>query len=90
MARRGFKLDVAVDPVAVDPGYGASGAGVGYSGDSAAVEPPYGASGASEEVAVMTRGLTPERNAADAAWDEALGQYGPEERTAAEVYTLEI
>lgn len=47
-------------------------------------------SAASEEVAVMTKGLVPERTAGDPAWDDALGQYSPQKRAAAEVYTLDI
>ena len=43
-----------------------------------------------EEVAVMVRGLIPERSGADPAWDEALGNYSAAERAGAEVYTLDL
>ena len=43
-----------------------------------------------EEVAVMTRGLVPDRSAADATWDAALDSHDASERAAAEVYTLDL
>ena len=43
-----------------------------------------------EEVATRTRGLMPERNAADATWDQALAGHTAAERAAAEVYTLDV
>ena len=45
---------------------------------------------ATEEVAVMTRGLTPARSAADPAWDQALAGHSAQERSTAEVYTLDV
>lgn len=44
----------------------------------------------SEEVAVMTRGLTPEHIGDDATWQRVLSSHNPEERAAAQVYTLEL
>jgi len=43
-----------------------------------------------EEVAVMTKGLTPARTATEADWDEALQAHSTPERAAAEVYTLDV
>ncbi len=42
------------------------------------------------EVAVMTRGLAPQRSAASTEWDQALGSHNAAERAAAEVYTLDV
>ncbi|MDB5850282.1 MAG: hypothetical protein JWP29_4034 [Rhodoferax sp.] len=44
----------------------------------------------SEEVAVMTRGLTPEHLGNQATWLQALSSHNPEERAAAQIYTLEL
>ncbi len=44
----------------------------------------------SEEVAVMTAGLVPTRDAAAAAWDAALAGHNAHERGEAEVYLLDI
>ena len=44
----------------------------------------------SEEVAVMTRGLTPERGANDAAWAQVLVGHGEPERRAALVFALDV
>jgi hypothetical protein len=44
----------------------------------------------SEEVAVMTRGLRPTRNADEAPWAQVLVGHGQAERRAAEVYTLDL
>ncbi len=44
----------------------------------------------SEEVAVMTRGLTPARNADSDGWAPVLAGHSAEERRAAEVYTLDV
>ncbi|MBX3619913.1 MAG: hypothetical protein KF891_08005 [Rhizobacter sp.] len=44
----------------------------------------------SEEVAVMTRGLEPQRNADDATWSKVLVGHGEAERRAAQVYTLDV
>lgn len=46
--------------------------------------------GSSEEVAVMTRGLTPVRNANDNVWSKVLVGHGETERRAAEIYTLDL
>lgn len=43
-----------------------------------------------EEVAVMTRGLTPSRSAHRPEWDRALAGHSAAERAAAEVYTLDV
>jgi hypothetical protein len=43
---------------------------------------------ATEQVALMTRGLTPARTAHLPEWDRALGGHSAVERAAAEVYTL--
>ena len=43
-----------------------------------------------EEVAVMTRGLQPERGAGAPEWDRALEGHSAAEREAAEVYTLDV
>ena len=43
-----------------------------------------------EEVAVMTKGLTPTAGALGPEWDSALAGHSIEERTGAAVYTLEI
>jgi hypothetical protein len=44
----------------------------------------------SSEVAVMTQGLVPARDAADAAWHEALKGHSESERRQADVYTLDV
>jgi len=44
----------------------------------------------SEEVAVMTRGITPERRANNAAWAKVLVGHGETERRAALVFTLDV
>lgn len=44
----------------------------------------------SEEVAVMTRGLVPEHLGNQAPWLEALSSHNPDERAAAQIYTLEV
>lgn len=44
----------------------------------------------SEEVAVMTAGLSPARNADTPAWDAALRSHSKAERSAADVYTLDV
>lgn len=44
----------------------------------------------SEEVAVMTRGLSPTKTANDATWSKVLVGHGEAERRAAEVYTLDV
>ncbi|WOB06399.1 hypothetical protein [Piscinibacter gummiphilus] len=44
----------------------------------------------SEEVAVMTRGLTPAKNGNDATWSKVLVGHGEAERRAAEIYTLDV
>lgn len=44
----------------------------------------------SEEVAVMTRGLTPSRHGNDAIWSKVLVGHGEAERCAAEIYTLDL
>lgn len=44
----------------------------------------------SEEVAVMTTGLAPAHDAAVPAWDRALAGHSAAERTAAQVYQLDI
>ena len=46
--------------------------------------------GSSEEVAVMTAGLTPEKEASSAEWSLALRGHNASERAAASVYTLDI
>lgn len=43
-----------------------------------------------EEVALMTRGLMPALGAAGPEWDRALDGHSSTERTAAEVYTLDV
>jgi len=43
-----------------------------------------------EEVAVMTRGLTPARGAGGPEWDVALAGHSAAERAAARVYTLDL
>ena len=43
-----------------------------------------------EEVAVMTRRLTPTRGATGAEWDRALAGYSAKDRAAARVYTLDV
>ena len=43
-----------------------------------------------EEVAVMTRGLTPARGAGGPEWDVALAGHSAAERSAARVYTLDL
>jgi hypothetical protein len=44
----------------------------------------------SEEVAVMLQGLTSARGCEAPEWDRALRGHSPEERAAAEIYTLDI
>jgi hypothetical protein len=44
----------------------------------------------SEEVALMTRGLTPARGAEAAEWNRALQGHSDAERRAAEVYRLDV
>ena len=44
----------------------------------------------SEEVAVMTQGLMPTRDANDATWSRVLVGHGEKERRAARVYTLDV
>lgn len=44
----------------------------------------------SEEVAVMTTGLAPQRSGLEHAWAKALAGHNPDERAAAEVYTLDV
>ena len=44
----------------------------------------------SEEVAVMTQGLMPTRDANDAIWSQVLVGHGETERRAARVYTLDV
>ena len=44
----------------------------------------------SSEVAVMTQGLVPTRDANDPAWDAALAGHSAAERRAAEVYLLDV
>jgi hypothetical protein len=44
----------------------------------------------SEEVAVMTQGLTPEREANSPAWVKVLAGHGEPERGAALVFTLDV
>lgn len=44
----------------------------------------------SEEVAVMTKGLTPARNGNDATWSQVLIGHSESERRAAQVYTLDV
>jgi hypothetical protein len=46
--------------------------------------------GSSEEVAVMTRGLTPTRGADGDGWAAVLAGHSASERRAAEVYTLDV
>jgi len=46
--------------------------------------------GATEEVAQMTRGLTPVDGASGPEWDHALAGRSAEERAAAVVYTLDV
>ena len=46
--------------------------------------------GASEEVAVMTRGLTPTRIGNDAPWAQVLAGHSEAERRAARVFTLDV
>jgi len=43
-----------------------------------------------EEVAVMTRGLVAARSAGATEWDQALEAHTPAERSAAEIYTLDV
>lgn len=45
---------------------------------------------ASEEVAVMTSGLQPTADAAEATWDQPLAGHNAAERAAAQVYTLDV
>lgn len=47
-------------------------------------------SAAAEEVAEMTRGLTPAKSGLDAGWDTALAGSSAAERAAADVYTLDV
>lgn len=44
----------------------------------------------SEEVAQMTKGLTPRQDANEAIWDQALGANSASERERADVYTLDL
>jgi hypothetical protein len=44
----------------------------------------------SSEVAVMTQGLQPARDAADAVWNDALRGHNRQEREQAEVFTLDV
>jgi len=44
----------------------------------------------SSEVAVMTQGLVPGRDATDPAWHDALAGHSQREREQAEVYTLDV
>ena len=44
----------------------------------------------SEEVAVMTKGLSPTKNGNDATWSKVLVGHGEAERCAAEIYTLDV
>jgi len=44
----------------------------------------------SSEVAVMTQGLVPGRDATDLAWHDALAGHSQREREQAEVYTLDV
>ncbi|MBX3623653.1 MAG: hypothetical protein KF892_01465 [Rhizobacter sp.] len=44
----------------------------------------------SEEVAVMTKGLSPKKNGNDATWAKVLVGHGEAERRAAEIYTLDV
>jgi hypothetical protein len=44
----------------------------------------------SEEVALMTRGLTPTKGAESPEWDRALQGHSDAERRAAEVYRLDV
>lgn len=44
----------------------------------------------SEEVALMTRGLSPRQDAGEPAWDDALEGHSRSERAAADVYTLDV
>ncbi|MCW5664523.1 MAG: hypothetical protein KIT35_11865 [Piscinibacter sp.] len=44
----------------------------------------------SEEVAVMTSGLAPQRSGLEAGWAQALAGHNPDERAAAEIYTLDV
>jgi hypothetical protein len=44
----------------------------------------------SSEVAVMTQGLRPARDAAESAWDDALRGHNRQEREQAEVFTLDV
>ena len=45
---------------------------------------------ATEEVAVMTKGLTPARSGLEPEWDRALAGHSAAERAAADVYTLDV
>jgi hypothetical protein len=44
----------------------------------------------SEEIAVMTRGLSPTQGADAPEWDKALSGHTPKERRAAAVYRLDV
>jgi hypothetical protein len=44
----------------------------------------------SEEVAVMTQGIMPTRDANDAPWAKVLVGHGEPERRAARIYTLDV
>ena len=44
----------------------------------------------SSEVAVMTQGLVPKRDATGPAWHDALSGHSERERQQAEVYTLDV
>jgi hypothetical protein len=45
---------------------------------------------ASEEVAVMTKGLTPRRDADEGVWAKALSGHNAAERAEAQVFTLDV
>jgi hypothetical protein len=45
---------------------------------------------AAEEVAVMTKGLVPTQGALEPEWDSALDGHSTAERTAAQIYTLDV
>jgi hypothetical protein len=44
----------------------------------------------SEEVAVMTKGLMPQRSANDGTWAKVLAGHGETERRAALIFTLDV
>lgn len=45
---------------------------------------------AAEEIADMTRGLTPQQTARDATWDRPLSGHSATERASADIYTLTV